>query len=98
MGQTVEITDRTSLGDVLLVSADRSFTGQDGEVFSSAPIEPTTFPGQLAVRLFETDEALDHVYVMSNTVSLRRRGGWDDASTDRATDTISRFFRFYPEN
>ncbi|CAN5301670.1 hypothetical protein BH18ACT5_BH18ACT5_00120 [soil metagenome] len=95
MGQTIGIVDHSVVDDVLMVNADRSFSGQDGEVYSSAPENPVTFPGQLAVRLFEQDPTIDHVYVMSNTVALRRPGGWNDSSTTTATDTIANFFRFY---
>lgn len=98
MGQTIGIVDQSQVDDVLMVNADRSFSGQDGETYSSAPDNPTTFPGQLAVRLFEADPSINHIYVMSNTVALRRTGGWDDASTSTATDTISSFFRFYPDS
>ncbi|MGI8517675.1 MAG: hypothetical protein ACR2ME_04955 [Acidimicrobiia bacterium] len=97
MGQTIGIRDQSRVADVLMVNADRSFSGQDGEAYSSAPAEPTTFPGQLAVRLFEVDSSINHVYVMSNTVALRRTGGWDDAAASTATDTITNFFKFYPD-
>ncbi len=98
MGQTIGIRDQSRIADVLMVNADRSFSGQDGEAYSSAPAEPTTFPGQLAARLFEVDSSIDHVYVMSNTVSLRRNGGWDDASATTVTNTITDFFKFYPNS
>ncbi len=97
MGQTIGIVDYSRVDDVLMVNADRSFSGQDGETYSAAPENPATFPGQLAVRLFEVDPEINHIYVMSNTVALRRKGGWDDSSTSKATHTISSFFRFYPD-
>ncbi|MFN2485649.1 MAG: hypothetical protein ABR609_03400 [Acidimicrobiia bacterium] len=97
MGQMIGIIDHSEVDDVLMVNADRSFSGQDGETYSTAPENPATFPGQLAVRLFEVDPAINHIYVMSNTVALRRTGGWDESSISQSTDAISTFFRFYPD-
>ncbi|MGH8925391.1 MAG: hypothetical protein ACREA0_20605 [bacterium] len=97
MGQTIEVLDKTELGENLIISADRSWSGQDGEAFSEASAERETFPAQLAARLFEADLGIDHVYVMSNTVSMRRPGGWDTAAIDGAAAVVSGFFRFYAE-
>jgi hypothetical protein len=97
VGQTIAVTDRSRVGEVFLLTADRSFSGQDGESYSAAPADATTFPGRLATRLFEADASLNHVYVMSNTVALKRDGGWDDEAMTTAADTISNFFRFYGE-
>jgi hypothetical protein len=97
MGQTIQIRDANVVGDVLLVSTDRSFTGQDGETYH--PGKPADsgaiFPAQLAARLFESDSSIDHVYVMSNVLSIKRVGEWDDASVASATDIVTSFFLFY---
>ena len=97
MGQTIQIRDTDVVDDVLLVSTDRSFTGQDGE--SYGPGDPigsdAIFPAQLAGRLFESDPSIDHVYVMSNALSIRRKGGWDDSSVGAAREVVGSFFRFY---
>lgn len=103
MGQTIEIDETVQLGDVLLVSTDRSLTGQDGEAYTPGSIsndsnEKAIFPAHLARRLFEADPTIDHVYVMSNTLSIRRPGGWDDAAVDLARQTVSNFFRFYKDS
>ena len=97
MGQTIQIWDANVVADVLLVSTDRSLTGQDGEAYSPGQsIEPEAiFPAQLAARLFESDPSIDHVYVMSNVLSLRRQGGWDDPSVASARDVVASFFLFY---
>ena len=100
MGQTIQITDSVQVDHVLLVSTDRSLTGQDGESFTG-PVSAgavKTFGGQVAARLFTNDPAIDHIYVMSNALSLRRRGGWDEAAAATALDTISSFFRFYRDD
>jgi hypothetical protein len=97
MGQTIQIWDTDVVGDVLLVSTDRSFTGQDGESYGREdPVgSDAIFPARLAGRLFESDPSIDHVYVMSNVISLRRQGGWDDASTGAAREVVGSFFLFY---
>ena len=100
MGQTIQIWDTDVVGDVLLVSTDRSFTGQDGETYRPGDQigSDAIFPAQLAARLFESDSSIDHVYVMSNVLSMRRNGGWDDSSVDGARDTVASFFRFYEDS
>jgi hypothetical protein len=97
MGQTIQIWDTNVVADVLLVSTDRSLTGQDGESYSSGqPIAPgAIFPAQLAARLFESDPSIDHVYVMSNVLSIRRTGAWDDSSIASSRDVVASFFLFY---
>lgn len=94
MGQTVEIRSATDVGDVLLIDTDRSFTGQDG--YGMTPQSPgEDVPGKLARRLFELDMGIDHVYVLQNTVSVRRRSGWDEASIDAVTEEARVFLRHY---
>lgn len=97
MGQTIDILGTTVIDSVLVVDTDRSLGGQDGEAFSS-PEEASassTFPARLAGRLFEVDAEIDHVFVLSNTVTIRRRPGWDDESATAAGEAVSRFFRVY---
>lgn len=102
MGQTIQIWDANVVADMLLVSTDRSLTGQDGETYR--PGSPTNgdpfgseaiFPAQLAERLFRSDSSIDHVYVMSNVLSIRRQGGWDDGSVASTRDVVATFFLFY---
>lgn len=99
VGQIIEIDEAIQLGDVLAVSTDRSLTGQDGESYErSNPTDNNSiFPAKLAGRLFEADPKINHVYVMSNTLSIRRPGGWDEVSIDNARQVIANFFRFYTE-
>jgi len=99
MGQTIEIKKVTPVGRVLVVDTDRSITGQDGESFTGKQTagQVDTFPAQLAVRLFEADPEVDYVYVMSNTVSIRRRTDWDDDSMTASSEVVSEFFRIYPD-
>ena len=97
MGQTIQIRDTDVVDDVLLVSTDRSFTGQDGETYRPTDEigADAIFPARLAARLFESDPSIDHVYVMSNVISARRKGGWDDSMVGSASETVAAFFRFY---
>jgi hypothetical protein len=99
MGQSIEILKTVRLGDVILIDTDRSITGQDGESYGgiTSAESVSSFPAALAARLFGSDTSIDHVFVMSNTVSVRRRGGWDDVSTAAVEQVIAGFFRYYPE-
>lgn len=117
MGQLIEIDQVVQLGDVLMISTDRSLSGQDGETYRStidlAAIDLATndlvigdlangdvdanptFPKKLSLRLFDADPKIEHVYVMSNTLSIGRSGGWDNSAIEGARHVVSNFFRFY---
>lgn len=96
MGQTIEILKTARLGATLVVDTDRTIAGQDGEAYASAAeaAESTTYPARLAAALFAADPAIDHVFVMSNTVTLRREA-WDDDLVARVTKVVTDFFLFY---
>lgn len=96
MGQNVEIKDTVTMGEVLIVDTDRSFTGQDGQVIAAGE-EGLGVPGDLARRLFELDLDIDHVFVLQNTVTVRRPGGWNEESAGRVTDVTHLFLRYYDE-
>lgn len=97
MGQAIIVEETTVLGDVVIFATDRSITGQDGSRYASAAEarDGDTFPARLAGRLFEADVAIDHIFVASNQVVVRRRGGWVQAVADRAARVIEEFFLFY---
>lgn len=99
MGQTIEINRTTVIDRVLMIDTDRSLAGQDGESYGGveAARRRGTFPARLALRLFEADNEIDHVYVMSNQVSVRRFAGWDDGSVERIAGLVASFFRIYPD-
>lgn len=98
MGQTIEINGSRAIGDVLVIDTNRSLAGQDGESYSPGyTAASSTFPAQLAERLFEGDGAIERVHVMSNAVSLTRAGGWSDEAESVVHEVIARFFRFYPD-
>lgn len=98
MGQTIQINKTTVIDRVLVIDTDRSLAGQDGESYSGkeAARLHDTFPAKLAVELFEADSAVDHVFVMSNTVSVRRLPSWTGETIEGASRTVADFFRFYP--
>lgn len=97
MGQTIQINRTAVIDQVLVIDTDRSLAGQDGEAFSGRESARTqsTFPARLAVRLFESDESIDHVFVMSNTVSVRRLPVWSEDAVKGAVQVVADFFRFY---
>ena len=98
MGQPIEITDTTVVGDIALFATDRAITGQDGVAYADAEAASAdgSFPGELAARLFEGDGELEHVFVASNQVVARRRDGWNSAALETASALITGFFVFYP--
>lgn len=96
MGQHVAIKEKVTMGDVLVIDTDRSFTGQDGHT-----ITPDSgshgVPGVLAQRLFSLDLGVDYVYVLQNTVTVRRPGGWNEDSAGVVAEVVGSFLRYYPD-
>lgn len=94
MGQTVVVNKVVEMGDVLVIDADRSFTGQDGMAMTPDN-RGHAVPGDLANRLFDLELGIDHLYVLQNTVTIRRPGGWDEESKNAVTSVVEGFLRFY---
>jgi len=94
MGQNVEIKDSVTLGEVLVIDTDRSFTGQDGHTLTPVS-ERHGVPGVLAGRLFDLGLGIDHVYILQNTVTVRRGSPWDDQSAAVVADVTGSFLRYY---
>ncbi len=97
MGQPITV-DATVVGDVAVLTGNRSLTGQDGAAFAAGDAEAGAgggFPAALANRLFAADGGLAHVFVHSNSVVLRREGGWPNGLVDTARDVVAEFFVFY---
>lgn len=93
MGQLIEVS-AIDLGEVAIFDTDRSITGQDGVSFDG-PTERDDPPATLANRLFASDDLIDHVHVLSNTVSVQRPGGWPSQELGAATEIVRRLFAFY---
>ena len=96
MGQDVIIKNTVTIGDVLVIDTDRSFTGQDGHTIIRES-DRSGVPGMLADRLFALDESIDYIFVLQNTVTVRRSGGWDDDTAAKVTDIAGSFLRYYPD-
>lgn len=96
MGQDVAIKDTVEMGDVLIIDTDRSFTGQDGHTMTPNS-DGDGVPGMLASRLFGLDIGIDHVFVLQNTITVRRPGGWDEDHAGSVSDVTHTFLRFYDE-
>jgi hypothetical protein len=96
MGQNVEIKETVTVGDILVVDTDRSFTGQDGHTITPDG-ERNGVPGRLADRLFGLDLGIDHVFVLQNTITVRRPGGWDEDTAGAVTEATHTFLRYYPD-
>lgn len=97
MGQDVQIRRAVTTGDVLIIDTDRSFTGQDGQVIGP-DLDGEGVPAVLARRLFDLGLGIDHVFVLQNTVTVRRPGGWDESSSEAVADTTNSFLRFYEDD
>lgn len=96
MGQDVIINETVTMGNVLVIDTDRSFTGQDGHIIT-LEAERHGVPGMLADRLFDLDLGIDHIYVLQNTVTVRREEDWDEDSSREVTDIAGSFLRYYPD-
>lgn len=96
MGQDVEIRKTATVGEVLVIDTDRSFTGQDGQAIGPE-LKGRGVPLRLAERLFGLELGIDHVFVLQNAVTVRRPGGWDTETAETVTETTHSFLRFYPD-
>jgi ferredoxin--NADP+ reductase len=90
MGQKITVS-AIPIGDVAVFDLDRSLTGQDGVTFLEPPAGSTP-PETLARRLWESDDRLQSVYVLSNTVSIRREADWKKDEVDSVSDIIANLF------
>ena len=97
MGQPITVVSTTVEAGVAAFHTDRTVTGQDGVGFSSGEeaADTGTIPGDLAAKLFESDEAVNHVFIASNQVVVGRETGWDEASLAVAAEIVRTFFIFY---
>lgn len=96
MGQDVAINSKVMMGNILIIDTDRSFTGQDGQIITPE-LDGSGVPGDLASRLFDLDLGVDHVFVLQNTVTVRRTLGWDESATSAVADVTQTFLRYYDE-
>ena len=97
MGQPIEELDRTSVGDVVIITLDRNLTSMATRSFDEAPAEPGTddFVALLADRVFSADSAVTRVYAAANAVQVTRTGGWDDAAEAAVGGVIADLYRYY---
>lgn len=97
MGQPIVELDRATVGDVTIFTLDRNLASMGTYSFDEAPSESSSddFVAILATRIFESDPAINSVYVAANAVQVTRRRGWDEASRSTVGLAISNLFRFY---
>jgi hypothetical protein len=97
MGQPIEELDRATVGDVTIFTLDRNLASMGTYSFDEAPAGPDAddFVAILATRIFESDPAVNRVYVASNAVQVTRRRGWDEATESAVGTVITDLFRFY---
>lgn len=97
MGQPIEELDRTSVGDVVIITLDRNLTSMATRSFDEAPKHPGTddFVAVLADRVFSADSAVTRVYAAANAIQVTRTGGWDDAAQEAVGGVIADLYRYY---
>jgi hypothetical protein len=97
MGQPIVELDRTTVGDVTIFTLDRNLASMGTYSFDEAPVDPGAddFVAILAGKIFESDPAINRVYVAANAVQVTRRRGWDESSEGAIATTISDLFRYY---
>lgn len=93
MGQRIRVT-AIPVGDVAIFDLDRSLTGQDGMLFETRP-EGDSWPEVLARRLFDSDDQIERVYILSNEVTVTRSSEWEQTDLDRAAEVIANLFIFW---
>ena len=54
-----------------------------------------TFPAVLSARLMDLDSQINRVFTLSNTLAVRRQGGWPPSEVERLSASVSEFFLFY---
>ena len=94
MGQLIDVKV-TDLGGVAIFDLDRSLTGQDGMAYDRPPAEVVEPTSQLASALFESDDQIESVFILSNTVSVARSDGWHGPALDSAAAIIRELFVVY---
>ena len=99
MGQLIEV-DHLVLGDVALFDTDRSLSGQEGESYADPETAGSsgTFPGLVAAALLAEIPSIESVYVFSNTVSVKKSGGWSLQSAETAARIIRNSLVHYASN
>jgi ferredoxin--NADP+ reductase len=93
MGQKISVS-AIPIGNIALFDLDRSLTGQDGMTFTSPP-EGNMPPSILARRLWDTDGELESVYVLSNSVTVRRGSDWTTDAVETASEVIANLFVYW---
>jgi len=97
MGQPMQVSSKTVVDTIAMFATDRGVTGQEGVSVTRDAEATDEFPGALAAEIFAIDDDVDHVFVASNQVVVRRGGGWNDPRLDAIAAVITGFFVFYDE-
>ena len=97
LGQHIKVLSTHTVGDVLLIDTNRTLGGQDGEAYEDPDTARSgaTFPARLSARLMDLDPRINRVFTLSNTLTVRREGGWYPGEVDRVLQSVSGFFLFY---
>jgi ferredoxin--NADP+ reductase len=63
-------------------------------LFETQP-EGDSWPEVLARRLFDSDDQIERVYILSNEVTVTRSSEWEQTDLDRAAEVIANLFIFW---
>jgi hypothetical protein len=93
----MQVFSKTVVDTIAMFATDRGVTGQEGVSVIRDAEAADEFPTALAAEIFAADDDIDHVFVASNQVVVRRGGGWNDGLLDTVAAVITGFFVFYDE-
>lgn len=97
MGQPIQVLSKTVLDTIGMFAIDRGVTGQDGASYSPSDDTTGDYPAGLAGEVFAAGDGVEHVFVVSNQVTVRRGSDWDENSLEATAAVINGFFVFYDE-
>ena len=101
MGQLIEV-DRLVLGDVAVFDTDRSFSGQEGETYTTSAADADASEHlpragrERALRRVPLDQC--RCTCSPTPVSVRNSEGWDDEQADAAAGIIRNSLVYYASN
>lgn len=97
MGETIEQRERTTVGDVVILTLDRNLTSMATRSFDDAPAEVAAddFVARLSHRIFAADADVTRVYAAANVIQVTRTGGWDADAEEVIGTVVADLYRFY---
>jgi len=97
VGETIDQRERTTVGDVVILSLDRNLTSMATRSFDESPSDVAVddFTALLAQRVFAADAGVSRVYAAANAIQVTRADGWDADAEDAISAIVADLYRFY---